>query len=501
MRFSLAHIFSQACRLVCVWGLVCGAMCGLSACNWQEAKEVIAVADSIDQNEHVIYDDTAALGKAIRSLDNPFGRLLMSNTLGKAYYYMGRNLSFANEIADAAKCYIEADRLQIDDPIYRGRVNSCMGYICAQTRSDSLALIFYERATEDFKESGNEWRYAQSLLNAVQCQIYLGAFSKADSLLCITQLYQLDSAYQARRFETKGLYFYEQQQYDSALVYLKQGLNYWQSESEKSFTYLKIMQVYYDLNQLHLAIPYAKLIVEYSKNPNHLSNAYYCLMQDAKNKNNTELLSQFSHARTDAQQELREYMLQDAEALPILEEYLRNPHPFRWVWIVITCFVALCGILFIGIIVFRKKNIVRLQLVRTKIDNLSTRLKMQETICETQKQQIDFEIYLNGIRAKYHFPQKQWKDYMQLEKDINPYLQDWLKELKQINLTQKEQIFCIYSLIYPQLSLQELSNYMDYSYAGLRVLKSRLLKNKNISSANFYEALKIWAISCPHKQQ
>ena len=286
MRNPIVHIWQSACRVVCVLAL----LCGLVSCKWHAADAVIAMADSIDQTEHVIYDDTAALGKAIRSLDNPFGRLLMPNTLGKAYYYMGRNLSFANEIADAAECYIEADRLQIDDPIYRGRVNSCMGYICRQNNSDSLALIFYERATEDFKESGNEWRYAQSLLNVAQCHIYLQEFSTADNLLHIAQLYQLDSAYQARYYETRGLYFYEQQQYDSALVYLKQGLNYWQSESDKSFTYLKIMQVYYDLNQLHLAIPYAKLIVEHSASPDYIANAYYCLMQDAKNNNNIELL-------------------------------------------------------------------------------------------------------------------------------------------------------------------------------------------------------------------
>jgi hypothetical protein len=55
----------------------------LASCGWQEAKDVIALADSLDQTEHVIYDDTAALGRTIRSLDNPFGRLLMPNTLGK----------------------------------------------------------------------------------------------------------------------------------------------------------------------------------------------------------------------------------------------------------------------------------------------------------------------------------------------------------------------------------------------------------------------------------
>ena len=172
MRFSLPYLFRQACRLVCVLGLVCG----FASCKWHEAKEVIITADSLDQTEHVIYDDTAALGKAIRCLDNPFGRVLMGNTLGKAYYYMGRNYSFANEIADAADCYIEADRLQIDDPIYRGRVNSCMGYICAQNNNDSLALTFYERASYNFEGSSNDWLYAQSLLNLCEININLNNY-------------------------------------------------------------------------------------------------------------------------------------------------------------------------------------------------------------------------------------------------------------------------------------------------------------------------------------
>ena len=190
--------FRQACRMVCVVGLVCSAMCGLSSCNWQEAKDVIAVADSLDRAEHVIYDDTAALSKAIRCMDNPFGRVLMSNTLGKAYYYMGRNYSLSNQIAEAAECYIEADRLQIDDPIYRGRVNSCMGYICAQNNNDSLALVFYERASEHFQKSNDKWYYAQTLLNRSECYISLHYYFIADSLLQVAKDHQLDSAYQAR---------------------------------------------------------------------------------------------------------------------------------------------------------------------------------------------------------------------------------------------------------------------------------------------------------------
>ena len=296
-------------RMVCIFALCCV----LSACHWQEARQVIAVADSLDQAEHVIYDDTAALSKAIRCMDNPFGRVLMSNTLGKAYYYMGRNYSISNQIAEAAGCYIEADRLQIDDPIYRGRVNSCMGYICGQNKSDTLALIFYERAGNYFKKSGNAWYYAHTLLNRSEFYVNLHNYIVSDSLLQIAQTYPLDSAYRARYYETRGLYHYEQQQYDSALVYFQRGLDYWQSEEDKYFSYLKMLQIYLDMNAFNSALPFAQCIVEESNNPNYLINAYYCLMQDAKRKNNTEQLSQYSHVRTDSQRLLRNAMLQNVE--------------------------------------------------------------------------------------------------------------------------------------------------------------------------------------------
>ena len=82
----------------------------LSSCHWQEAKQVISLADSLDQTEHILYDDTAALQQTIRTLDNPFGRLSAHNQLGKAHYYLGRHLSLADQITQAAEHYIAADR-------------------------------------------------------------------------------------------------------------------------------------------------------------------------------------------------------------------------------------------------------------------------------------------------------------------------------------------------------------------------------------------------------
>lgn len=104
--------------MFCVVGVLCVVICGLSSCGWKDAQEVIAAAERMDKTEYVVYDDTAAIAGVIRKLDNPLGRLFYSNTLGKAYYFMGRNLEDNyQQVAEAANCYIEADRLQIDDPI------------------------------------------------------------------------------------------------------------------------------------------------------------------------------------------------------------------------------------------------------------------------------------------------------------------------------------------------------------------------------------------------
>ena len=452
------------------------------SCGWKDAQEVIATAERMDKTEHVVYDDTAAIAGVIRKLDNPLGKLIHKNTLGKAYYFMGRNLEDNyQQVAEAAKCYIEADRLQIDDPIYRGRVNSCMGYISAKNNNDSLALIFYERASEDFKESGNKWRYAQMLLTIAYHHINLHQFLIADSLLQIAKSHQLDSSYQARYYETCGLYYYEQQQYDAALIYLNRGLNYWQSEEDKCFSYLKLVQIYLKLNATDLALPYAKLIIDYSKNPNYIANAYYCLLLDAKENNDVNLLSRYTHARTDALKLLRDNTKTNAEVIPKLLEYLTNPHPWRWVWISFPIIIILCIFFAIGIWIYRKRT----RSANEQIDVLSIHLRTREENILHQQSLLDFEKGLTEIMDKYHSPRNQWRHYSTLKKDIAPWLRDWTAKLDTLPLSEQEKIFCTLSLIYPNLSDIEIADFMCYAKGSIRVLKNRIFKKIGIHSSEF----------------
>lgn len=482
MRFSLAHIFSQACRLVCMLGLVCG----FASCRWHEAKEVIITADSLDQNEHVIYDDTAALGKAIRSLDNPFGRVMMSNTLGKAYYYMGRNLEDDyQQVALAAKCYIEADRLQINDPIYRGRVNVCMGYICKQYNYDSLALIFYERADVDFK-GNSEWYYAQTLLDKSELNINLTNYAVADSILLIGNSFQLDSNYQACWQETRGLYFYAQQQYDSALVYFNQGLDYWRTETDKMYSYLKIMQIYLDINSLENALSYAHIIIENPNNPNYLVNAYYCLLLDAKAQHNADLLSKYSHAREDANRMLNKNMSNYAEALPILEEYLQSPYPWRWVWITLTSILIVCILLALGATVYHQRAHVAYQ----QLDQLSIHMENQEARLNQELYYRQFAEKLSNIVDRYHTPHKRWKEYTILKRDLNPWLHLWLRQLDTLPLSDREKVYCTISLVYSHMTDTEIAEHLCYDKHGIRIFKQRIAKKIGTTAAYLLDYLR-----------
>lgn len=462
--------------------LLLSLVLGCASCQWHEAEAVIAMADSIDQTQHVIYDDTAALGLVIRQLDNPMGRVFKHSTLGKAYYYMGRNHSLSNRIAEAAKCYIEADRLHIDDPIYCGRVNSCMGYICRQNNNDSLALIFYENSSQFFKESNNEWYYAHSILNISYHLINLSQYNQADSLLRFTRTISIDSAYTARYYEIKGLYFYKQQQYDSALVYFNQALNYWHSEEEKCFSYLKIMQSYYfrDKN-IEYALPFAMRLISFSNSPGYIHDAYYCLIKNAQQNGDADLVSKYASTREDINRLLRKQKDLYTQSVMLLEEYISNPHPFRRIGITLTIITAICLFLLAGIYTFREKALSAYE----KTEKISAQIANQSVLLTQYKSMQNFEKDLVTIRNKYPDPMHSWLKYKTLRKELNPWLHDWLNALDSLPLSEREKIFCTINLIYPYFTITKVADYICYDNKGIRVFKNRILKKLGISSSDF----------------
>ena len=323
-----------------------------SCTRWSEAKGVIAEADRLLEYGEII-EDTALLAATINTFNGPLGYVFARNDLLKAYYHMARNFYHAHDYATAADYYILCDRLKPSDPMYKGRVNSCMGFLCKQDSCFAEALEFYERSSRAFKESGNNWYFAHNLLNVAEQYVSMEEYQKADSILHIASGYEIDSAYYASIVDIKALALYNQQKYDSALVYLMKIEHYPRNMGARCYSYHLIVQCLYYMDHIDLATPYAEYIIANSHQAGLKSNAYYVLINYAEKCGNISKVAKYSYLREDTDRRLRYVTESYAEATIRLKDYIRHPHPSLYLWIGVGCIILMGGV---GVWIYRRKS-------------------------------------------------------------------------------------------------------------------------------------------------
>ena len=329
------------------------AISSTSCARWREAKAVVSEAERLLE-EGVIIRDTAALGKVISTLENPLGRIFARGELTKAYYLMGRNLDdYYHNFSDAADFYIKADRMKTKDWVLRGRINSCMGFICKQDSCFTEALEFYERANIAFEKTGDKRRVANGLVSIAEQYVNLKDYAKADSVLKIAEDYDIDSAYYARMVDVQALASYNQQDYDSALMYLMKIEHYPRYMGARCYSYHLIVQCLYYMDQIDVSIPYAEYIIEHSHQAGFKSNAYYVLINHAEKCGNISEVAKYSYLREDADRRLRYVTESYAEATIRLKDYIRHPHPSLYLWIGAGFVILMGGV---GVWIYRRKS-------------------------------------------------------------------------------------------------------------------------------------------------
>ena len=475
-----------------IWLLSLLVVALLSSCQWHEADAVVAMADSIDQNHHVIYDDTVALRKAIHTLNNPLGRTFRRSTLGKAFYYMGRNLEDDySQVARAAECYVAADWLKIDDPIYRGRVNSCMAGICGDYNRDSLSLLFYERAHQEFTRSGDEWYYAHSLLNLSVRNHALKNFCEADSLWRLATKYTFDDEYRWYLNDVRAAYFYRlkaSNSPDSIVYYLRENpiTDSWRA----SF----LAGAFYDLGQMDSAAYYATKIVHDFNIPAHKVSAYYILHKYAILNNDILAADSIAGLRMDEKRKAETKKLDSLEGIQVFEEYLAYCEVYRR-RVLLYC---LAGLLALSVVVAllwywqRAKKEVHAQ---TEAVQLAQEAH-QQTLEEQRNQRLlALKQHMEQLCVRYPIPDKKWNDYEKFRNELNQLLLCLFDKLSEHKLSEKETRLCIYCLLYKDASTKTLAEYIIYSSVGIRTFKQRTAQKLGTTAANLYDYLVNLAIA------
>ena len=470
-RYILAFWQGVLALIVSVVLLLCFSSCS----SWHEAKAVIAMADSIDQTQHLIYDDTVALRKAIHTLNNPLGRTFKRSTLGKAFYYMGRNLEDDySQVARAAECYVAADWLKIDDPIYRGRVNSCMGRICGNYNKDSLSLLFYERALEHFALCDDTIYYARGLLNVVGLLDALCNFEKADSLLRLAARYQLTDSYRCSVNDAFAHHFYRlntSASPDSIIYYLCKNpiTDSWRAST--------LAGVFYNLGQMDSAAYYAqKVICEYNDVPGNNVSAYYILHKYAIQRGDVIAADSIASLRMDERRKSEAKKIDSLDGVQVFEEYLAYCEIYRW-RVLLYC---LAGLLALSVVVLllwywqRAKKEVHAQAEAVQ----QAEMEYHQTLEEQRNQRMEALMqHVEHFRKRYPKPNKEWSNYEKMRTELNQSLLCLLDKLAERKLSEKEVRLCIYCLLYHDVSTKVLAEYMIYSAVGIRTFKQRTAKN------------------------
>lgn len=466
----------------------------VSCQSWHEAKEVIVEADSL-LAKGVIMRDTAALAASIRTLDNFIGRVCEKDKLAKAYYLMGRNLDdYSHNFSDAAEYYIAADRIKTKDYVLRGRINSCMGFLCKQDSCFEEALVFYERANEAFAKSGNDKRYANGLVSIAEQYVNLKEYTKADSVLSLADDYEIDSALYARKIDVKALACYNQQMYDSALVYLLSIKEYPRNLEARCYSAHQTLQCYTRINKIALTQHYAEYVVKYSHNAGYRSNAYYVLMKISEHSNDFNRLAKYSYLREDMDRINRCYMEAYASATTKLMTYIANPEPFRyWKIAIIICLLLIVSA--IGVIIVHKKHSKEMviQNVRVEAELHEWQEKMREKLAIEEanaaaKRKIISDIVM--MHAEDFTPDSEiWKDEKELFRLANSSFGFLIYRLRDTyrNLNSREVKICLMVLLdFPNKTI---ANIACCSEDSISTIKQRLAKKLSTSPRELREFL------------
>lgn len=455
----LKHI----CNMLLVALLV---MSCTSCARWRDAKAVVSEADSLLVHHKIVTRDTAALNFVINILDGPLGHIFARDELAKAYYFMGRNFYYANDFATAAEYYILCDRMNPSDPMYKGRINSCMGFICKQDSCFTEALEFYERACQAHQKSDNTWYYAHNLLNIAEQYVNLGEYNKADSVLLLASNYDVDSAYYARMVDVRALALYNQRKYESALVCLLSIKDYVRPIDAKCHSYLKIMQSYAHLDKYEMAAQYAHFLISHTNNPNYRTNAYYCLIKHAEINRDTDNLARYSYLRKDEDCHSQDKTKLYAKASNKLKSYLDNPNPYRKLYFIIAVSIVLLTI--IGVIacwIYRRYQ---------------HTLKVHDEEKQKRCKLLERRVFDNSI----HFlaSSKIWDNTGKLKALANNHFNNIFYRLEEIeHLTEHDRIICLMILL--EFSNKEMASVLHVQPNTISKSKKKIAKDIGIASA------------------
>lgn len=180
-----------------------------------------------------------------------------------------------------------------------------------------------------------------------------------------------------------------------------------------------------------------------------------------------------------------------AMAVRTLEEYLSQVPvfiPWRFGIGLFTTVIVLLSVFFFS---FYQTSSARLQTQEQQIQDIAHSV---DTARETELRH-----NIEKLVSCYPIPDKAWSDFSVLKQACNKPLLFVTERLEQQSLSEKEITFCVLCLLYPEMPLPQVADYICYAKSAIRSYKLRIARKLDTTSAGLYDTLVRIAVSIPDK--
>lgn len=180
-----------------------------------------------------------------------------------------------------------------------------------------------------------------------------------------------------------------------------------------------------------------------------------------------------------------------AMAVRTLEEYLSQVPvfiPWRFGIGLFTTVIVLLSVFFFS---FYHTSSARLQTQEQQIQDIAHSV---DTARETELRH-----NIEELVSCYPTPDKTWGNFNVLKQVCNKPLLFLIERLEELPLSEKEITFCVLCLLYPEMPLPQVADYICYAKSAIRSYKLRIARKLNTTSAGLYDTLVRIAASIPDK--
>lgn len=180
-----------------------------------------------------------------------------------------------------------------------------------------------------------------------------------------------------------------------------------------------------------------------------------------------------------------------AMAVRTLEEYLSQDPvfiPWRFGIGLFTTVIVLLSVFFFS---FYRTSSARLQTQEQQIQDIAHSV---DTARETELRH-----NIEELVSCYPTPDKTWGNFNVLKQVCNKPLLFLIERLEELPLSEKEITFCVLCLLYPEMPLPQVADYICYAKSAIRSYKLRIARKLDTTSAGLYDTLVRIAVSIPDK--